>query len=292
MTKNSESTDALVVKRAKQKPQMVVLGQIFLTDEFRFRVEDDENTIAEYEGIYGQFKYDHSLLKSEKCPLDAITVLREEEGKYLVVAGRLRFLAAQRADLATLPCIVITDRKEAFRIGLESNKHGLPLNRQDRVNCTMRAIAKLPDLSNRTIARMIGCSARTVDEIVKTHHLRSNMQLVKGQDGKAYNNVFRGVRESTSVGTAKRAEGVSMPLEAVTGTEQTAGVMCVNTTSKENPVEILWTTLEPLLADDQQRVHTCLDFVKTVVSKGFTDEKQRQEFLRLLETELFDGKVA
>jgi len=142
--------------RVMEKSQAIATGQLNLSDDFRFRYADDEATISDYEEIYRQYRDDREISKSARCPLGAITVLCEGDGKYVVVAGRLRFLAAQRAGLEALQCVVITDRDEALRIGLESNRHGLPLTGQDRALCISIAVTRLSGLSNRRIAAMIG----------------------------------------------------------------------------------------------------------------------------------------
>ena len=39
-----------------RKSQAIALGQLILSDDFRFRVADDEATIFDYEEIYRQYR--------------------------------------------------------------------------------------------------------------------------------------------------------------------------------------------------------------------------------------------
>ena len=82
-------------------------------------------------------------------------------------------------------CVVHEDRNEAMRIGLGSNKHGLPLNGGDKKRCIEIAVKEFPDWSNRRIADLIGCSSKYVDKIVNTCELRTSSHVV-GKDNKMY----------------------------------------------------------------------------------------------------------
>jgi len=271
-------------KRVSRKSQAIATGQLILTDDFRFRIEDDESTIGDYEEVYKQYRDDRELSKSLRCPLGAITVLCEGEGRYVVVAGRLRFLAAQRAGLETLQCVVVTDREEAIRIGLEDNRHGLPLTGQDRAKCIRIAITRLSGLSNRRIAAMIGCAPRTVDGIVTKYKLRSDTPLVEGLDGKGYRQ-----KKGRKAPKAEKATAGTPDLAVVDNgseTDDASQTAAVKATS-DRPFDKVRAILEPTPTDDRQRVHTYLDIVKDIVAEGFSEESSRQEFLKSLKAEFF-----
>jgi len=293
MEKSIETTktpeEILERKRVTLKPQAIAMGQLSLSDDFRFRMEDDESTISDYEGFYRQYREDkEDVSKTARCPLDALAVFREEDDRYIVVAGRLRFLAAQRAGLETLQCVVITDRDEAIRFGLESNRHGLPLTRMDRVNCIRIAIMRFPGLSNRKIATMIGIPPSTVNEIVLKYKLLDEKRQVQGLDGKMYF-TQRKSRKAVKAETAT-AEG-SDPSVVDNGIGADTSRTAAEVTSTGRPFHKVLAVLGESLSDDQQRIQTYLDIVKAMVAEGFSDEKSQQEFLRSLESELFSGNA-
>ena len=249
-------------KHARPTLTTVGLERMNLTDDFRFRVKDDENTIAEYASIYGQYLEDLSVAESlveaqvvdsidvskAVCPLGAITVLQEGD-RYFVVEGRLRFLAAERAGMKELPCEIYTDRDEALRTALGNNKHGLPLSKADRVNCIKIAITKLAISSNREIARMLGCSPRAVDLIVVQHQLREPGQKVMGRDGKLY-----GAKKPKATEKKPKADNTLVKLL--------------------NALKLSKTD------DDEKRVGSFVEAVKKMLTEGIAEDKHRQEFLQ------------
>jgi len=258
-----------------RKSQDVAIGQLILSDDFRFRVSDDEATISDYEEIYRQYREDQEISKSTRCPLGVLTVLAQEDGKYVVVVGRLRFLAAQKAGLETLQCVVITDRDKALHIGLESNRHGLPLTGQDRTRCVCMAITRLSGLSNRKIATMIGCPPSTVNAIVRKYKLRSDTPCVEGLDGKKYRQ-----KKSEAVSAKPTTAGKTDPSVNTNGTtiDETAPKM----PGTARPLEKVQAALGVSKSDDRQRLKAYLGIVKDIVAKGFNDEKFQQDFLENL----------
>ena len=255
------SNNITTPKHAGLTPVMVELGRITLTDDIRFRVKDDESTIADYASIYGQYLEDlavaESLVEAQVvdsidttkavCPLGVISILQEGE-RYLVVEGRLRFLAAQRAGMKELPCEVYTDRDAALRAALGKNRHGLPLSKADRVNCVKIAISKLAISSNREIARILGCSPRAVDLIVVQNQLREPGQKVMGRDGKLY-----GAKKPKATEKKPKVDNTLVKLL--------------------NALKLSKTD------DDEKRVGSFVEAVKKMLTEGIADDKHRQEFL-------------
>ena len=172
---------------ASQEVQIIPLEQIRTVDKYRFRVQVNEKIIADYMGIYEQYIEDKINGKEPVHPFKPIYVLREKlRGKdvYNVIDGWHRFKAAQKVhSVIEMPCIVFTDHKEAIRIGLGSNRHGLLLNNADRAHCIKIAVAELSEWSNRMIADIIGCSESLVRKVVKKHELRTGAQFVSCKDG-------------------------------------------------------------------------------------------------------------
>jgi hypothetical protein len=246
---------------ASPETKKIVLSQIITDERYCFRVKDDAQKVAEYAELYEQYLDDSTKENAATFPLGTITVLRKGDDKFIVVAGRHRFLAAKKAGLAEMPCIVLTDAKEAIRVGLESNRHGLALNSKDKAHCIKIAVVEFGgEMSNRGIANLIGCSSRYVDKVVKEGNLRAGTQLVRGGDGKMY-----------KVESEK-------PAETQGDTTDTGHLV------PEKAFAKVLTALKLSDADDQQRVQSFVEIVKTMASKGFKDDHYRQVFVRELQS--------
>jgi len=260
---NEKKMDALV---ASQETKKIVLSQIVTDERYCFRVKDDSQKIADYAELYEQYLDDSTKENAVEFPLGAIIVLREADDKFIVVAGRLRFLAAQKAGLAEMPCIVLTDPKEAIRVGLESNKHGLALNSKDKALCIKIAVLEFGgEMSNRGIANLIGCSSRYVDKVVKEGNLRAGTQLVRGSDGKMY------------------------PVESEKPAETQGDTTDTGQLDPEKSFAKVLSALKLADADDQRRVQSFVEVVKMMASKGFKDDQYRQEFVRELQSGFTDS---
>lgn len=172
---------------ASEEKQKIPLAQIELSDVYKFRMQDDKNTVDLYAEIFQRYIDDKAANEETvQYPFEAIHVLRQENGTYIVIAGRHRFKAAQKVGVEEIECIILEDRKGAIQIGLESNRHGLPLNHDDKTHCIKIAVTEFPLLSNRRIANLIGCSSRHVDHVVDANKLRTGTQQVEGKDGKMH----------------------------------------------------------------------------------------------------------
>lgn len=244
---------------ASQETTVIVLSKIIADDKYCFRVKVDDATVSAYAEIYAQYLDDSTKLNAVEFPLGPIHVFCEK-GKYYVVAGRHRLRAAEKAGLAEMPCIVLTDRKEAIRVGLTSNRHGLALNAKDKAHCIRIAVVEFgSEMSNRAIADMIGCSDRYVGKIVNEEGLREGSQFVKGLDGKTY---------KVEPKSEKPAE---------------------DTLSSDKTFQKVLSVLRLSDVDDQQRVQPFVDIVKTIVNDGFKDDQYRQAFLQMLQEEIADS---
>ena len=289
---------------ASQEAQMIALAEINLTDEYRFRVRDDDNTIDHYAEIWQQYLDDIATdRESALSPFEAIVVLLQEDGTYIVIAGRHRFQAAQKVGLKEIPCIVLTDRQEAIRIGLESNRHhGLQLNDGDKKHCIKIAVATLSDkFSNRMIADIIGCSSGLVNKVVKKYQLRTDAQLTEGKDGRMRSAPKKRSKPVQSQGDATTDTGT--PVSPITApsveppacTEQ--GESTQGNPSEEVPetpsipIDRILNELKIALElpqADKQRAKAIIDVITTIAADCFTDtddctaDKYRGEFKRLL----------
>jgi len=283
------NVESVEIQNATPVTQMIELAKIQLREEYHFRVHDDEQTIADYAEIYGQFLSDSGIDKSATCPFDAVHVLWEDDA-YIVVEGRLRFQAAKKAGVKELACIVLTDPKKATLIALSgNNKHGLPLNTGDKALCIEIAVKTFPEFSNRRIAKEVGCSNGYVDRIVQERQLRLDTPVVTGKDGKQYPST----KKSRKV-VQQQEESADAGSEAAPSVTEAAPVVTEQIATPISTPKLAdhWkAALESVSTDEQTRVREYVDVVKMIIATGFTDDKYRQDFLQMLRSEIIESGV-
>ena len=154
-----------------EEVKMLKLSVLRLSEKYRFRVADDEETVIRYSGLMQQYLMDKDEGITVAYPFDPIYVIHEDKA-YAVIAGRHRCKAGIRAGMEEIPCIVLVDHVEAIQVGLSNNRHGLPLGKGDTAHCIRLAVKEVPDWSNRRISEMIGCCSSYVNRIVREESLR------------------------------------------------------------------------------------------------------------------------
>ena len=168
--------------------EMIALENLVLSNDYLFRLQDDADTIERYAEIISQYLNDLAAGKSVQFPFPPLDVLLED-GEYSVVSGRHRLQAALKSGMTEIPCIVLTDPVKATQVGLKSNsQHGLPLNKQDKMRCIKIAV----DLSSthslgwstRKIGELVGCTHGYVASVIRNEGLRTDTDVVVGNDGK------------------------------------------------------------------------------------------------------------
>ena len=172
-------------------PMWIPLDQIDLTEAGRLRENDNLELVDEYAEVFRQHMQNAELVKDEnqtKFPFPPCRAYRRPDKRWSLPAGRHRALAAQKAGLKRIWCIVYSDEKEAIWDGLGDNrKNGLRNSLGDRNKMILIALQQYPDKSHRLIAEHIGCSPSSVDQVAR--QLRKNTQLTStrtGRDGKVY----------------------------------------------------------------------------------------------------------
>lgn len=78
------------------------------------------------------------------------------DGKYLVIDGGHRFLAAQKIGKKTLQCVPFGGTKEeAVKVAIAANStHGLPRTNDDKRHAVTIALKTFPTLKNRQLAKL------------------------------------------------------------------------------------------------------------------------------------------
>src|SRR4051794_33574561 len=91
----------------------------------------------------------------------------EIDGRMLLVGGLHRLRAWERAGRSAIPCVVErTSWPEAGQAGVADNKaHGVRLSAKDKRASIRLLLAEVPDLSDRAIAELVGCSPSTVGSV-------------------------------------------------------------------------------------------------------------------------------
>lgn len=260
-------------KSATSEPVMVLLKSLYQQKEPHFRVKDDGEAIERYEEQYRLYQEDVSEAerltnkeaandaKKRLVPLGALIVLQEKKGKYLIIDGRLRFQAAQKAGLDELLCVVYQNPEEAYLMGLKSNaQHGVSLTREDRIKSVREIIVRLSHLSNGIIAKETGFSRRWIDLVVERYQLRKPGQLVRGNDGKFY-----------PVGSKpeKKEAAEKQPTET-------------------RPFDKLKKAIEAKKATPKQLMRAYGEVVIAMIEEAFATEKQSEEFRAFLLSKIKD----
>jgi hypothetical protein len=248
--------------------QMLLLDHIELSDDYKFRAQDDDATIESYADVLQQYCDDLEDGQSVKYPFPPIVVFRENDVHY-VISGRHRFQAAKRTGITEMACTILTDRVEAIQEGLKSNRqHGLRLNNADKAHCIKLALNET-DWSNRQVADLVGCSRQYVDKIAKKER-PSSQDTVTGRDGKKYPS------------SVKRNE----PVEDVEPVEDMPETAPPKTPSNQN--EPIIDTLKAALnlpVDTQTRSDALLDVFVTIVADCFKNNQVRRAFLKTFQLE-------
>jgi len=264
--------------------EMIALENLVLSNDYLFRVQDDADTIERYAEIISQYLEELAAGKAVQFPFPPLDVLLEN-GEYSVTSGRHRLQAAQKAGMTELPCIVLTDPVEAIQVGLKSNsQHGLPLNKQDKLRCIKIAV----DLSNthslgwstRKIGELVGCTHGYVASVIRNEGLRTDADVVIGNDGKPQ------PARKTQPARKNRAQSAQTKEDATdetNGSETLAPAMPPNlkefSSLKERVLAELENELElPISTPDQ--TDELLGVFRMMIYKCFDDTKIRGDFLR------------
>ena len=267
MTKSNANKAGTSLSPALNPPQMIALGLIRLSSGFCFRNKIDLKAIDRYTAIIQKSLDDTAAGMEPVYPFNKPIYVFYDGEVYHVIDGWHRVTAAQKLGLKEIPCAVFDDHREAIRVGLESNQnHGVPLNEGDRAVRIKIAVAAFPELSNRSIADLVGCNSRYVDRIVNENQLRTGTQLVMGKDGKMRPPPKKRkeseipLSDNTPVKSPKES---SIPIDRIIGELKTA--------------------LELPQADEEQRLEDLVNVVKTIFNDGFSNPIHRLDFKNLLE---------
>jgi hypothetical protein len=89
------------------------------------------------------------------------------DGRRVVVGGLHRVRAYERADSLEIPCIIEPMTwAEAVRAGVADNHaQGVRMTRADKRAAITLLLAEVADLSDRAVAKLVGCSPSTVGEV-------------------------------------------------------------------------------------------------------------------------------
>ena len=183
MQKNtSTSTD--------KKTIFLALTAVKQRDDFRCRVQENEETIEKYTALSSEYKEAKDMGECVTYPFPPVKVWFDN-GKYVLLGGYHRLEAAHNAGLDAIQASVFYGSEDdAFMIALKDNStHGLPPTRGDLRLCIEKAVARFPQKTPAVIAEMLGCSRSYVSEIKRQLSASGIVEIPEkqiGKDGKEY----------------------------------------------------------------------------------------------------------
>ncbi len=176
----------------------VELAAVELDESTQGRVANDPATISEYSGVLERAYADgvaedgaEVLLEGSVgferrwWPFPAVVLFSDKAGRLWVGDGFHRVSAAHASEF--LGCVADVregGKVEALKYALGANaSHGLRRGSEDLRRCVELASMEYPELSDRGIMALVGCSATTVG---KYRPEGSRLGHVVGGDGKVY----------------------------------------------------------------------------------------------------------
>lgn len=131
-------------------------------------------------GVWPRFGWDPDRIEMFKAlvlageELPAIEVVARHDGKHVIADGVHRAMATRSAGKPDIEAILLNpdDCEDligfAYRRALETaTRSALPLSKEERRRAAKRLVAENPQLSHRTIAKLLGVSHDTVDRWTK-----------------------------------------------------------------------------------------------------------------------------
>ncbi|GAB3505871.1 hypothetical protein GCM10027521_61620 [Amycolatopsis cihanbeyliensis] len=97
---------------------------------------------------------------------------------------RVRAAILRGEELIEIELFDGTERDALVQAVKLNAKHGLPLSQEDRIGAAGRILAEFPDWSDRTIAELIGISAKRVSELRKSTEGELEANVRVGKDGR------------------------------------------------------------------------------------------------------------
>jgi len=179
-------------------------GHIFLADvkvdnTFRCREQEDDDTVESYTEAFT--KYIKACKRSEKVRCEDLhTIVNldypfppiwvwHDNGKYYLIAGFHRFLAATKAGLDKILVKEFRGTKEeAILFAMRDNRtNGLRMSYGDWKYCVGKALKLFPDKTPGVVAKELGCSrsyAYKIEKELSTSGQLSSPKQRRGADGK------------------------------------------------------------------------------------------------------------
>ena len=210
------------------KPTYIALTEIIVSDDFRCREHEDDETIEAYAETF--IKYLKANKRADKVRYEELwgidhldypfppAWIWREGGQVYLIAGFHRYKAAEKAGQNKLLVKEFKGTKEnAILLAMRDNRtHGKRLSYGDLKYCVEKALRLFLDKTPGAIARDLGCSRSYASKIGK--ELSTSGQLTvpetrKGADGRV-RSVKRNAKKSTVAPPSKPAKKPTVtPLE-------------------------------------------------------------------------------
>lgn len=161
------------------------MGVVDTTQPEIVRIPFAQLRVSDSPRIRGESAEHVRLLLESEIPFPPIIVHRST---MRIIDGMHRYRAAEaRGDTEIDAVLFDGAESEAFVLAVRSNvRHGLPLSLADRKAAAQRILVSFPQWSNRSIARVVGLSHKTVGAM-RSRPTGDNSQLGErvGDDGRA-----------------------------------------------------------------------------------------------------------
>ena len=196
----------------------ISLSEITVSDDFRCRVQENEETVEAYAETFT--KYLKANKRTEKLSYEKAKCLEgasidypfppawvwQEDGKIYLIAGFHRYKAAEKAGQKSLLVKEFKGTKDkAIECAIKDNlKNGLRLSKNDLKVCIRKVLLLFPDRTSGAIAEMLGRSRSYVYEIEK--ELSASGQLPSVEKKVGADNKERSTKRKTKQPTVTSVE--------------------------------------------------------------------------------------
>ena len=172
-----------------EKACYIALTEIVLSDDFRCRVQEDEDTVDDYTEVLTDYKEASDRGKSSQYPFPPAWVWYDEDGQVYLLAGFHRYKATEKAKFRKLLVKEFKGtREEAILFAMRDNrKHGKRLSSGDLKYCIEKALRLFPTRTPGVIAKDLGCHrsyAYKIEKELSTSRQLTEVEEREGADGK------------------------------------------------------------------------------------------------------------
>lgn len=182
-----------------------------------------------------------------------LTVIKSDDGQYEVVSGERRLIAAKKAGLERVPCIILKDDNQSDAIALIENIHRKNLHLIELGNAYKKLLENKVFQSQNELAAKVSVAISHVSECIKYASLPPEVQkdiLMKGVKGRT------GMRKIVNTYTRQNYDNTDQDVKKVN--VQKKGFSVLRVTSDEGILKIQDKGISKLLNHEKEELRTRL----------------------------------